>query len=58
MNPEEAKRWLPFRPCDQTSNQRLVYEQMIAPENRELFVDTIKECKSRGWEYILTRMVS
>lgn len=58
MNPEEAKRWLPFRPCDQTSNQRLVYEQMVAPENRELFLNTIQQCKTRGWEYILTRMVS
>ncbi|KAF5708777.1 transaldolase B [Fusarium mundagurra] len=56
MDPEEAKRFLPFRPHDQTSNQRLVYEQMISPENRELFLKTAKEGKDEGWEVILNRM--
>ncbi|KAF5695082.1 transaldolase [Fusarium denticulatum] len=56
MDPEEAKRFLPFKPHDQTSNQRLVYEQMISPENRELFLKTVEEGKGEGWEIILDRM--
>ena len=58
MDPAEAKRLLPFKPCDQTSNQRLVYEQMVSPENREMFLKTVKELKEQGWEAILDRMVS
>lgn len=58
MDPNEATRWHPFRPHDQTSNQRIVHEQMITPNNRELFHKTVKECKGRGWEYVLMRMVS
>ncbi|KAF5545410.1 transaldolase B [Fusarium phyllophilum] len=56
MDPEEAKRFLPFKPHDQTSNQRLVYEQMISPENRELFLKTVQEGKDEGWEVILDRI--
>ncbi|KAF4964565.1 hypothetical protein FSARC_7524 [Fusarium sarcochroum] len=56
MDPAEARRFLPFKPYDQTSNQRLVYEQMVAPENRELFLKTVKEGKDEGWEVILDRM--
>ncbi|RBQ68808.1 hypothetical protein FVER14953_21004 [Fusarium verticillioides] len=56
MDPAEAKRFLPFEPHDQTSNQRLVYEQMISPENRELFFKTVEEGKDEGWEIILDRM--
>ena len=41
----------------QTSNQRLVYEQMISPENREIFLKTAKELKDQGWEAVLNRMV-
>jgi hypothetical protein len=58
MDPEEAKRFLPFKPYDQTSNQRLAYEQIISPENRELFSKTVEEGKDEGWEVILDRMVS
>ena len=57
MDSAEARRFLPFKPHDQTSNQRLVYEQMISPENRELFLRTVKEGKDEGWEVILNRMV-
>lgn len=57
MDPAEAKRFLPFKPYDQTSNQHLVYEQMISPENHELFLKTVKEGKHEGWEVILDRMV-
>ncbi|KAG4292915.1 hypothetical protein FPRO06_12403 [Fusarium proliferatum] len=56
MDPEEAKRFLPFKPHDQTSNQRLVYEQMVSPENRELFLKTVKKGKDERWEVILDRM--
>ncbi|KAF5587887.1 transaldolase B [Fusarium pseudocircinatum] len=56
MDPEEAKRFLPFKPHDQTSNQRLVYEQMISPENHELFLKTAQEGKDEEWEVILDRM--
>ncbi|KAL2283620.1 hypothetical protein FJTKL_09693 [Diaporthe vaccinii] len=56
MDPAEARRFLPFKPHDQTSNQRLVYEQMISPENQELFLKTVKEGKEEGWEVILDRM--
>ncbi|KAI1024167.1 hypothetical protein LB504_005330 [Fusarium proliferatum] len=56
MDPEEEKRFLPFKPHDQTSNQRLVYEQMVSPENRELFLKTVKEGKDDGWEVILDRV--
>ncbi|KAF5685977.1 transaldolase B [Fusarium circinatum] len=55
MDPAEAKRFLPFKPHDQTSNQRLVYEQMISPENRGLFLKTVEEGKDEGWEIILDR---
>lgn len=58
MDPEEGKRFLPFKPHDQTSSQRLVYEQIVSPENRELFLNTVKEGKDEGWEVILHRMVS
>ncbi|KAF4454231.1 hypothetical protein F53441_3231 [Fusarium austroafricanum] len=56
MDLAEATRFLPFKPHDQTSNQRLVYEQMISPENRELFLKTVKEGKYEGWEVMLDRM--
>jgi hypothetical protein len=48
---------LPFKPHDQTSNQRLIYEQMIRPENRDMFIKTVKEGKDEGWEVILDRIV-
>lgn len=57
MDPAEARRFLPFKPHDQTSNQNLVYKQMISPENQELFLKTVKEGKDEGWEVILDRMV-
>ncbi|CEI61820.1 hypothetical protein FVEN_g2877 [Fusarium venenatum] len=56
MDPLEAKRFLPFMPHDQTSNQRLVYEQMVSSENRELFLETVEQGRDEGWEVILNRM--
>lgn len=58
MNPVEARRWLPFKPYDQTSNQRLVHEQLISPQNRDLLLDAASEYKEQGWKAILDRMVS
>ncbi|KAK4500949.1 hypothetical protein PRZ48_006755 [Zasmidium cellare] len=40
----------------QTSNQRLVYEQMTSLENREMLLQVVKDDKDRGWEAILDRM--
>ncbi|KIW06099.1 uncharacterized protein PV09_03268 [Verruconis gallopava] len=57
MDPAEAKK-LPFVPMDQTSNQRLVYQQMVAPENRELFLAVAKELKEEGWKAIYFRMAA
>jgi transaldolase len=57
MDPTEAKGFLPFKPHDQISNQRLVYEQMVSPENYKLLLRTVKVGKDEGWEVILARMV-
>lgn len=58
MDPVEARRWLPFKPHDQTSNQRLVYKQLICPENRDILLEAAKKYKEQGWMAILDRMVS
>lgn len=56
MDPTFA-RSLPFKPHDQTSNQLLVNEQMSIPENKELFLNAVKEYKDQGWEAVLDRIV-
>ncbi|KAL4876160.1 aldolase [Aspergillus karnatakaensis] len=58
MDPAETRKLLPFKPHDQTSNQRLVYEQLILPENHNLLLAVTKEAKEQGqgWEAILDRM--
>ncbi|KAJ6780678.1 hypothetical protein PWT90_01338 [Aphanocladium album] len=56
LDPAETKSLLPFVPFDQTSNQRLVYVQMVAPENRDLFLQTVQERKNEGWQSILDCM--
>ncbi len=58
LDTAETKVLLPFVPFDQTSNQRLVYVQMVDPENRDLFLRTVKERKDDGWQSILDCMVS
>lgn len=58
MDPAEATRFLPFKPHDMTSNQGIVYKQMIAPENRDLFLKTVREGKDEGVDVIIDRMVS
>jgi transaldolase len=57
MDPKEARKLLPFKPVDQTSNQRLAFEQMILPENRDMFFTTVRDYKDAGWEAVLNRMV-
>lgn len=57
MDPEYSKS-LPIVPHDMTSNQLWVHEQMCNPDNEQLFLDVVKECKSQGWLAIYTRMVS
>jgi transaldolase len=56
MDPTFAKS-LPFKPHNQTSNQLLVNEQMSVPENKELFLNAVKEYKDQGWEAVLSRIV-
>ncbi|KAG9252357.1 uncharacterized protein F5Z01DRAFT_691099 [Emericellopsis atlantica] len=56
VDPAEARRFLPFKPHDQTSNQRLIFEQITAPQNRKLLLKTVKEGGEEGWEVILNRM--
>jgi transaldolase len=56
MNPTFAKSLL-FKPHNQTSNQLLVNEQMSIPENREMFLQAVKEYKDQGWEAVLDRIV-
>jgi transaldolase len=57
MDPTEAKRFLPFKPHNQISNQRLVYKQIVCPENYKLLLRMVKVGKDEGWEVILARMV-
>ncbi|OAA76134.1 transaldolase [Akanthomyces lecanii RCEF 1005] len=56
LDTAETKVLLPFVPFDQTSNQRIVYVQMVDPENRDLFLRTVKERKDDGWQSILDCM--
>ncbi|PMD56074.1 aldolase [Hyaloscypha bicolor E] len=55
MDPTFAKS-LPFKPHNQTSNQLLVNEQMSIPENREMFLQAVREYKDKGWEAVLDRI--
>jgi transaldolase len=56
MEPSVAKG-LPFKPHNMTSNQLLVNEQMLVPENREMFLRAVKDYKNQGWEATLDRIV-
>ncbi|KAJ7347085.1 hypothetical protein DFH08DRAFT_870221 [Mycena albidolilacea] len=55
MDPNVAKN-LPFIPHNMTSNQFVVNEQMQAQENRELFLNAVKEYGDKGWEAVLDRI--
>ncbi|KAK0100209.1 hypothetical protein ONS95_008548 [Cadophora gregata] len=55
MDPKFAKS-LPFKPHNQTSNQLLVNEQMSVPENKEMFLQAVKEYKNQGWSAVLDRI--
>ena len=56
MDPTFSKS-LPIVPNDMTSNQLWVDIQMSHPDNREMFLNTVKEYKDKGWLAIYTRMV-
>ncbi|OAA71238.1 transaldolase [Cordyceps fumosorosea ARSEF 2679] len=56
LDPADTAALLPFVPFDQTSNQNLVLLRMVAPENRELFLKTVRERKDDGWRAILDCM--
>ncbi|EGX88859.1 transaldolase [Cordyceps militaris CM01] len=56
LDPAETVALLPFVPYDQTSNQRLVYLQMVAPSNHDLFLQTVRDRKDDGWQAILDCM--
>lgn len=55
-DPEVAKA-LPFKPHDMTSNQILVHERIMAPENKELVEKTIREMKGADWLDIHIKLV-
>lgn len=57
MDPNFASAMI-VKPHNQTSNQLIVNEQMSIPENREMFLQAVKEYKDQGWEAVLTRIVS
>ena len=56
-DPAVAKA-LPFKPHDMTSNQILVHERIVAPENKELVEKTIKEMQGADWLDIHIALVS
>jgi hypothetical protein len=56
-DPEVAKA-LPFKPHDMTSNQILVHERIMAPENKELVEKTIREMKGADWLDVHIKLVS
>lgn len=56
-DPEVAKS-LPFVPHDMTSNQALIHERIVAPENKELVETTIRELKGADWLDVHTTLVS
>ncbi|KAH7006832.1 hypothetical protein EDB80DRAFT_644877 [Ilyonectria destructans] len=55
MDPEYIKG-MPIVPHDQTSNQLWVDIQLGDASNREMFLETAKELKDKGWLAIYTRM--
>jgi transaldolase len=56
-DPEIAKS-LPFVPHDMTSNQILIHERLMAPENKELVEKTIRELKGADWLDVHIALVS
>jgi transaldolase len=49
---------LPIKCHDQTSNQRIVHEAIVAPENARLVEDTVKELKGQPWDEVYVTCVS
>jgi hypothetical protein len=49
---------VPFTPHDVTSNQIVIQQQMLLPENKEIIEQTIREMKDKDWLDIHTVLVS
>lgn len=49
---------LPIKCHDQTSNQRIVHEAIVAPENAHIVEAVVKEFKGQAWEEIYVNSVS
>ncbi|KAL3480977.1 hypothetical protein BJX99DRAFT_272187 [Aspergillus californicus] len=49
-------RSLPFKPHNQTSNQQIVCNAMLADTNRQLFTDTVEKYGHQGWEAVFDRV--
>ena len=49
---------VPFTPHDVTSNQIVIQQQMLLPENKEIIEKTVKEMKDKDWLDIHTVLVS
>ena len=49
---------VPFTPHDVTSNQIVIQQQMLLPENKEIIERTVREMKDKDWLDIHTVLVS
>lgn len=43
---------LPIRCHDQTSNQRIVYDAIVAPENQSIVEGAVRELKGQPWDEV------
>lgn len=58
MDPKVARSLIAagVRPHDMTSNQILVGDGIMDPDNKEMLIQTISEVGSQGWEAVYDRM--
>ena len=49
---------LPIKCHDQTSNQRIVHEAIVAPENAHILEAVVKELKGQPWDEVYVGAVS
>lgn len=48
---------LPIKCHDQTSNQRIVHDAIVAPENLHIVESAVKELKGRSWDEVYVTSV-
>lgn len=48
---------VPFTPHDVTSNQIVIQQQIVLPDNKELIASTVKEMRDADWLDIHTVLV-